>query len=41
MAVEETVSTLAGLFAGRVALVVFGLDSDIEHRANGQAQRRL
>ena len=41
MAVEASVSTLAGVFAGSVALVVFGLDSVIELSASGAAQWRL
>lgn len=41
MGVEATVSTLAGMAAGSVALVVFGLDSVIELGASAAAQWRL
>lgn len=41
MTVEAVVATLAGVIAGSVALVGFGLDSVIELAASGAAQWRL
>src|SRR5215472_6902475 len=38
---EAAVALLAGLFAGSVALIGFGLDSAIEVTASGAAQWRL